>query len=72
MNWFMNSVGMTWGTECRMEGGNEWDVWDNVRPSGSPPVSPVIQFANAWNHVTVNAQRTAANTCSTSPSPSTE
>ena len=36
INWFMHSVGITWGTECRVAGGNEWDTWDNVNAHWVP------------------------------------
>jgi hypothetical protein len=62
INWFMNSVGITWGTECRMEGGNEWDVWDNVAAHWEPTGFACHPLANAWNHVTVVAQRGEGNT----------
>lgn len=57
INWFMNSVGITWGTECRIYGGNEWDIWDNVNSHWVPTGFACNPLPNAWNHVTVNAQR---------------
>ena len=62
VNWFLNSVGMTWGTECRISGGNEWDIWDNVGAKWVPTGSACNPLENAWNHVTVNAQRGPNNT----------
>ena len=62
INWFMNSVGITWGTECRIEGGNEWDVWNNVSAHWEPTGFACHPLTNAWNHVTVVAQRGAGNT----------
>ena len=62
INWFMNSVGITWGTECRIEGGNEWDIWDNVGAKWVPTGFACNPLANAWNHITVNAQRGPNNT----------
>ena len=57
INWFMNGVGITWGTECRIAGGNEWDVWDNTEAKWVPTGVPCNPVAHAWNHVTVNVQR---------------
>ena len=57
INWFMNSVGITWGTECRIRGGNEWDIWDNVHGKWVPTGFACNPIANGWNHVTVTAQR---------------
>jgi hypothetical protein len=62
VNWFQNSVGMTWGTECRIEGGNEWDIWDNVNAKWVPTGVPCNPLSNGWNHVTLNVQRGPNNT----------
>lgn len=57
VNWFSNTVGMTWGTECRIRGGHEWDIWDNVNAKWVPTGVPCSPYPNSWNHVTVNVQR---------------
>lgn len=47
-----------WGTQCRIAGGHEWDIWDNVNKkwvSAGVACNPVN---NAWNHVTIRVQRT--------------
>lgn len=62
INWFMNTVAITWGTECRIRGGNEWDIWDNVGAKWVPTGFACHPIANGWNHVTVNAQRGPNNT----------
>lgn len=62
INWFMNSIGITWGTECRIRGGNEWDIWDNVNAKWVPTGFACNPVSNAWNHVTVTAQRGPNNT----------
>ena len=62
INWFAGSVGMTWGTECRIKGGSEWDLWDNVAAKWVPTGLPCNVIPNGWNHVTVNAQRGPNNT----------
>jgi len=61
INWFMHSVGITWGTECRVAGGNEWDIWDNVNAHWVPTGIACNPVTNGWNHVTVVAQRGANN-----------
>lgn len=61
INWFMHSVGITWGTECRVAGGNEWDIWDNVNAHWVPTGIACNPVTNGWNHVTVDAQRGANN-----------
>ena len=62
INWFMDSIGMTWGTQCRVRGGNEWDLWDNVQAKWVPTGLSCNPLQGAWNHVTVNVQRTPDNT----------
>ena len=62
INWFMNSVGITWGTECRIRGGNEWDIWDNVNAKWIATGFACNPIPKAWNHVTVTAQRGPNNT----------
>lgn len=57
INWFMHGVGITWGTECRIAGGNEWDIWDNVNAHWIPTGFACNPISNGWNHVVVNAQR---------------
>lgn len=57
VNMFLNSVGMTWGTECRIRGGNEWDIWDNVNAVWVPTGAACHPLENAWNHVTVQVHR---------------
>ena len=62
INWSLNSVGITWSTECRMEGGYEWDIWDNVNKHWLPTGFACNPIPNGWNHVTVTGQRGANNT----------
>lgn len=62
INIFLDSTGMTWGTECRIRGGNEWDIWDNVNAKWTPTGIACNPFSNNWNHVTVNVQRGPNNT----------
>ena len=62
INWFMNSVGITWGTECRIEGGNQWDIWDNVNAKWIATGFACNPIPNAWNHVIITAQRGPNNT----------
>jgi hypothetical protein len=62
INMFLGSVGMTWGTECRIEGGNEWDIWDNAAAKWTPTGVACNPINGGWNHVTINAQRGPSNT----------
>ncbi|MGC1371196.1 MAG: Ig domain-containing protein [Candidatus Sulfotelmatobacter sp.] len=61
VNQFFNSMGFIWGHECRIAGGNEWDIWDNVTAHWIPTGIPCYPVDNSWNHVTIQVQRTANN-----------
>lgn len=61
VNQFFNSMGFIWGHECRIAGGNEWDIWDNVTARWIPTGIACYPVSSAWNHVTIQVQRTATN-----------
>jgi hypothetical protein len=61
INQFFNSQGFIWGHECRIAGGNEWDIWDNVNAHWVPTGIPCYPVNNSWNHVTIQVQRTSSN-----------
>lgn len=59
INQFFNNMGFTWGHECRIDGGNEWDIWDNVANKWVPTGIACNPLENQWNHVTIQVQRTS-------------
>ena len=61
INQFFNSMGFIWGHECRIAGGNEWDVWDNINQHWVPTGISCYPNANAWNHLTLQVERTSNN-----------
>ncbi|MGA9393557.1 MAG: hypothetical protein WBV69_24210 [Candidatus Sulfotelmatobacter sp.] len=61
INQFFNNMGFIWGHECRIAGGNEWDVWDNQSAHWIPTGIPCHPNNNAWNHLTIKVQRTSNN-----------
>jgi len=61
INQFFNSMGFIWGHECRIAGGHEWDVWDNVNSHWVHTGVSCYPKANAWNHLTIQVQRTSNN-----------
>ena len=61
MNQFFDNLGFIWGHECRIAGGNEWDIWDNVNQHWVPTGIACHPNSNAWNHVTIQVQRTTDN-----------
>jgi len=61
INQFFNSMGFIWGHECRIAGGSEWDVWNNQTAHWTPTGIPCHPNNNAWNHLTIQVQRTSNN-----------
>ena len=61
VNQFFDGMGFTWGHECRVEGGNEWDIWDTVTLKWLPTGIPCYPMQNAWNHLVIQVQRTSNN-----------
>ena len=61
INQFFDSMGFIWGHECRIAGGNEWDVWDNVNAHWVPTGIACYPKNNAWNHLTIQVERTSDN-----------
>ena len=61
VNQFFNGMGFIWGHECRIAGGHEWDIWDNVNQRWLPTGIACNPASNAWNHLTIQVQRTANN-----------
>jgi hypothetical protein len=59
INQFLGPKGYIWGHECRIAGGHEWDIWDNVNKKWSPTGVPCHPKSNAWNHLTIQVQRTS-------------
>jgi hypothetical protein len=58
INQYFNSMGFTWGNQCRIAGGNEFDIWDNVNWKWIPTGVPCKPVNNSWNHLTLQMQRT--------------
>ncbi|HZQ22298.1 MAG TPA: hypothetical protein VFA89_05810 [Terriglobales bacterium] len=61
INQFVNNQGFIWGHECRIAGGHEWDTWDNVNQKWVATGVGCWPKSNAWNHLTIQAQRTSDN-----------
>ena len=61
LNQFFGGMGFIWGHECRIAGGNEWDVWDNANGKWVPTGISCNPNNNAWNHLTIQVQRTSNN-----------
>jgi hypothetical protein len=61
INQFYDDLGFIWGHECRIAGGNEWDIWDNVSQKWVPTGIACNPVSNSWNHLTIQVQRTSSN-----------
>jgi hypothetical protein len=61
INEFVNGYSFIWGHECRIAGGNEWDVWDDQSQAWHPTGVACYPLANAWNHLVLQVQRTSDN-----------
>lgn len=59
INQFVNGQSFIWGHECRIAGGNEWDIWDNPGQKWIPTGVACNPVANDWNHLIIQAQRTS-------------
>ena len=61
INQYFNSKGFTWGHQCRIAGGHQFDVWDNVNWKWVATGVPCNPANNTWNHLTLQVQRTSDN-----------
>jgi hypothetical protein len=61
INQFVNGKSYIWGHECRIAGGNEWDIWDNPGQTWHPTGIACNPLPNAWNHLVLQVQRTSSN-----------
>ncbi len=61
INQFVDGYSFIWGHECRIVGGNEWDIWDNPGQTWHPTGIPCNPLPNAWNHLILQVQRTSDN-----------
>jgi hypothetical protein len=61
INQFTNGLSFTWGHECRVAGGNEWDIWNNQAGHWVATGVPCYPKSNDWNHLVIEVQRTSNN-----------
>jgi hypothetical protein len=61
INQFVGGESYIWGHECRIAGGNEWDIWDNPGQKWHPTGVACNPLSNAWNHLVLQVQRTSGN-----------
>ncbi len=58
INQFTDGLSFIWGHECRIAGGNEWDIWDNQAKKWHSTGASCKPQNNAWNHLILQVQRT--------------
>jgi len=58
INQYFNGWGYTWGQQCRIAGGHQFDIWDNVNAKWVPTGIPCNPVDNSWNHLTLQVHRT--------------
>jgi len=61
INQFTGGKSFIWGHECRIAGGHQWDVYDNVNHKWLPTGIPCNPLSGAWNHLVIKVQRTSNN-----------
>jgi hypothetical protein len=61
INQFFDNMGFIFGHECRIAGGNEWDIWDNASSKWIPTGIACNPVSNAWNHLTIKVARNGSN-----------
>jgi major membrane immunogen (membrane-anchored lipoprotein) len=59
LNQFMSGKGFIWGHECRIKGGHEWDIWDNVNEHWIKTGIPCHPVSGKWNHLVLRVERTS-------------
>ena len=62
INMYMDGVGLLWGTQCRIAGGNEWDTWDDTTAHWVPTGVACNPVSDGWNHVTIQVRRESDDT----------
>jgi hypothetical protein len=55
---YFSGKSFIFGNQCRIAGGNEWDIWDNVNNKWVATGVACNPTNNAWNHIVIQVQRT--------------
>lgn len=61
INQYFDGMGFTWGHQCEIAAGHQFDVWDNVHAHWVHTGIPCNPVSNSWNHLTLTVQRTPDN-----------
>lgn len=55
---YFSGKSFIFGHQCRIGRRHEWDIWDNGRNKWVATGVPCNPVSHAWNHITLQAQRT--------------
>jgi nitrite reductase/ring-hydroxylating ferredoxin subunit len=58
---YFDGKAFIFGNQCRIAGGHEWDIWDNVNNRWVATGIACNPANNSWNHVVIQVQRTSDN-----------
>jgi hypothetical protein len=58
---YFNGLSLIWGQQCRIAGGHEWDIWDNINAKWVSTGIACNPVNNGWNHLTIQMQRESDN-----------
>ena len=61
VNMYFNGLGLIWGNQCNILGGNVWDIWDNIGQKWVSTGVACNPVNNTWNHLTIQVQRESDN-----------
>jgi hypothetical protein len=61
INQFVGGNSYIWGHECRIAGGHQWDIYDDVNHKWMPTGVPCDPVSGAWNHLVLSVERTTSN-----------
>ena len=60
INQFTGGKSYIWGHECRIAGGHQWDIYDDVNHKWMPTGVPCNPISGAWNHLVLSVERTSS------------
>jgi hypothetical protein len=58
---YFDGLSLIFGHQCRVAGGNEWDVWDTLNAKWVSTGVACNPINSGWNHVTLQMQRESDN-----------
>ncbi len=59
INHFFSGMGFTYGHQCNLGNGHQWDIWDNVNKHWVHTGIACNPVSNGWNHLTLEVERTS-------------